>query len=121
MPASTLAQSDPRRTGGWYLSGYWNEAYAVTAVDMRHGVLWLTCRWDNGRATTHCTPWDSRHDVIIAPPADHSCWHADVCACRGDDEHCECDAPHDSHVYAVDNSSDPGYATCAGIPARASN
>lgn len=72
MPRKTLAQSDPRRAGGQYLSGYWHEEYTVTAIETRAGVLWLTCAWADGRSTTHCTAWDSRRDVILSQPPETS-------------------------------------------------
>ncbi len=45
MPRKTLAQTDPRVAGGRYLSGYWAQEYTVTSLEVRHGVLWLTCQW----------------------------------------------------------------------------
>ncbi len=76
----TLASTDPRTVGGRYFSGYWSQEYTVTALEMRGGVLWLTCtwhpksesthprvsdQWDETRVTRHCTPWDARRDEIL--------------------------------------------------------
>jgi hypothetical protein len=102
----TLTQRDPRKTGGRYLCGYWRQEYTVISAETRHGVLWLTVQWHDWtvsshpratllvkpHVTTHCTAWDPCRDVILGQPADHTCAYACVCACPGDDEHCECDA-----------------------------
>lgn len=83
MARKTLAQADPRVTGGRYLSGYWSQDYTVTSLEIRHGVLWLTVQWhawtpdsdprvsphwDEDRVTVHCTRWDARRDVILSQP-----------------------------------------------------
>jgi hypothetical protein len=86
----TTVQSDPRVTGGRYLSGYWRQEYTVTAMETRNGILWLTCQWHawtpasdprvsrqwaepgSERVTRHCTPWDARRDAIIDIP---TCMH----------------------------------------------
>lgn len=55
----------PRRIGGRYHNKYWNKQYTVTAING----MYLTCDWDDGTTTTHCTAWEPHWDTIIAEPA----------------------------------------------------
>ena len=64
-----MGQRDPRKVGGRYLSGYWQEEYEVTAMWTEHGTQWLTCKWAAGHSTSHCTAWDSRRDRVVSQPA----------------------------------------------------
>ena len=59
---------DPRVVGGTYRSGYWAEDYTVLAITYGHpiwGTQW-TCRWQDGRVTTHSTEWNWRRDRVIS-------------------------------------------------------
>lgn len=51
----------PRKVGGRYFCGYWRVGYSVTAID---GHM-MTCVWDDGKTTTHCTAWDNRFDRVL--------------------------------------------------------
>jgi len=83
---TALAETDPRKPGGRYFCGYWQQEYTVTATEVIHGVLWLDVTWipsedarhprasaqwrgDGYRKTRHCTAWDARRDEIISQPA----------------------------------------------------
>ena len=57
-----MRSNDPRRVGGRYASGYWKQTYKVVAIDGDQ----ITVRWDDGRTTTHSTPWDDRKDKVIS-------------------------------------------------------
>jgi hypothetical protein len=68
----------PRRPGGWYWCGYWRTGYTVVSIDYSFhdgdpaSPTWqITVKWDDGRRTTHCTPWDSSRDSCHRPPAPH--------------------------------------------------
>ena len=61
-PKDRLARDiGPQQVGGRYHCGYWNQSYTVEHIgigaDSR--IDWsdwsITCRWDDGRVTTHCT------------------------------------------------------------------
>ena len=60
----------PRVVGGIYRSGYWNKNYTVTAIEITDGTAWtMTVSWEDGRTTTHCTPWDNKRDTVLYTPA----------------------------------------------------
>ncbi|MFJ2833590.1 hypothetical protein ACIPC1_39635 [Streptomyces sp. NPDC087263] len=62
-------QVGPRQVGGRYYSGYWDLAYEVLNIDDNPdnwGPWEMTCRWDDGRDTTHCTAWDPKRDRVIS-------------------------------------------------------
>lgn len=70
----------PRVVGGRYLCGYWGQEYTVTEIcegaDSR--ISWtdlsITCKWADGRVTTHCTSWDAKWDRVVSQPtATSSC------------------------------------------------
>lgn len=92
-----MAAIGPRRPGGVYYSGYWQQQYEVLAVHTRvrpadaggyDNLGWyITIKWiptefslpspypsseqwrdDFYRVTTHCTRWDPRRDKIIRLP-----------------------------------------------------
>lgn len=56
-----MRNKDPRRVGGRYVSGYWQQTYEVVAIDGDK----ITVRWEDGRTTTHSTPWDDRKDKAV--------------------------------------------------------
>lgn len=64
MTTRRTLPKDPRKVGGTYRSGYWQMDYTVYA---KRGDG-LTVQWSDNRITTHCTPWDTRHDQIISEP-----------------------------------------------------
>lgn len=53
---------DPRKVGGWYYCGYWQQAYEVLAIDG----LWVTIRWRDGRESTNLTPFDPTRDFVLS-------------------------------------------------------
>lgn len=58
----------PRKVGGSYRSGYWGENYTVLAIGLGADILggWnMTCRWADGRTTTHATAWEPRRDRVL--------------------------------------------------------
>ncbi|RAS59503.1 hypothetical protein C8D87_114115 [Lentzea atacamensis] len=72
----------PREPGLRYRCGYWGTGYTVVSIDYDFhdddpaSPSWqMTVLWDDGRRTTHCTPWDSSRDSIQdscdRPPAQH--------------------------------------------------
>ena len=66
MTARRTTQQDPRKVGGTYRSGYWQQDYTVRAMRGDE----VTAEWADGRITSHCTAWDARHDQIISEPAE---------------------------------------------------
>ena len=56
-----MSVAGPRRVGGRYFSGYWRQTYDVLAIDGDT----LTVRWQDGRTTTHSTPWDQSADKVV--------------------------------------------------------
>jgi hypothetical protein len=70
MSKASAAAVGPRVIGGRYLCGYWQQEYVVLAFGAgMSGSDWsVTVRWEDGRTTSHCTPWDSRRDRVISLP-----------------------------------------------------
>lgn len=73
--ANVISTNDPRKPGGRYWSGYWQEEYTVEAMFSQirpeipgwgHSDGWMTVRWADGHTTTHCTAWDERRDRVLA-------------------------------------------------------
>lgn len=57
----------PQRVGGEYFCGYWRLRYKV--ISIAENFSSITVLWEDGRTTTHATPWDNRHDkVLLADP-----------------------------------------------------
>jgi hypothetical protein len=56
---------DPRKPGGRYLCGYWQEEYEVLSID-EDG--WITVQWADGRPGLHITPWTPSRDKVIREP-----------------------------------------------------
>lgn len=62
---------DPRRIGGVYWSGYWQQSYTVLRIFASLGrTLNYIVQWDDGVTTEHCTAWDKRGDRVVYDPAE---------------------------------------------------
>ena len=74
---------DPRRVGGRYYCGYWQDEYTVTAIDAETPCgspgPWFTVVWSDGHSTTHCTAWDAKQDRVVRPVPQR----LDGCTCGG--------------------------------------
>lgn len=56
----------PQKVGGEYFCGYWQLRYTVTKIAEDFSTV--TVLWEDGRVTTHKTPWDARRDKIVSQP-----------------------------------------------------
>ena len=70
MPTARLTplqQGAKHELGRTYLCGYWHRTYTVTAIhtDVPVWGTTVTCLWEDGETTTHCTPLDPRCDYLI--------------------------------------------------------
>lgn len=63
----TMNGVGPRRVGGRYFNGYWQQGYEVVAIGAE--IPWadwsITVLWDDGRTTTHCTAWEPKRDRVL--------------------------------------------------------
>jgi len=56
----------PRKVGCHYFCGYWRLRYKV--VRIAADLSTVTVLWEDGRTTTHATPWDDSRDKVLAEP-----------------------------------------------------